>query len=252
MTLDIGAGSGRDARWLASRDFEVVAVEPASAFRRNGEARSESIRWIDDRLPALDTVHRLALSFDLIILSGVWQHVIPDDRTRAFRKLATLLRPGGVLAITLRSGPSPASMVMHPTSSGELEQLARAHGMEVLKVVASDDLQGRLDVWCKTVAQRMPDDGAGALPLIRGIALGDEKSSTYKLGLLRAIARVAEQTPAVAVAAPHHHDAVELPLGLVALFWVRLYLPLVRLGIPQAPNNRGPDRLGFAKQASAG
>ena len=36
------------------------------------------------------------------------------------------------------------------------------------------------------LALRLPDDGAGALPLLRGIILNDDKASTYKLGLLRA------------------------------------------------------------------
>ena len=37
-----------------------------------------------------------------------------------------------------------------------------------------------------------------------------------------------------------------LPLGLVALNWLRLYLPLVEAGLPQTPRNAGPDGLGFA------
>ena len=246
LALDVGAGSGRDARWLRTLGFEVVAVEPAAGFREPAARRSD-FRWVDDQLPSLNNLHRLALSFDLIILSAVWQHVVPEDRPRAFRKLVTLLQPGGVLAMTLRSGPAPADRPMHPTSSGEIEGLARSHGMEVLKVQASNDLQGRDGVTWTTIALRLPDDGTGALPLIRGIVLGDEKSSTYKLGLLRAVGRVAEQTPAAAVPATDHSDAVEIPLGLVALFWVRLYLPLVRRGFPQAPKNNGPDGLGFAK-----
>lgn len=246
LALDVGAGSGRDARWLLSLGFEVVAVEPAAGFR--DRAKSDGgVRWVDDRLPTLDRVHRLALAFDLIVMSAVWQHVAPEDRPRAFRKLVTLLRPGGVIALTLRSGPSPADRPMHPTSSGEIEGLARAHGMEVLKVEASADLQGRDGVGWTSVALRMPDDGTGALPLVRGIVLGDEKSSTYKLGLLRAVARVAEQYPAAATPAIDQADAVELPLGLVGLVWIRMYLPLVRLGLPQSPRNSGPDGLGFAK-----
>jgi len=63
---------------------------------------------------------------------------------------------------------------------------------------------------------RLPDDGAGALPLLRGVILNDEKSSTYKLGLLRAIARVADATPALAVS-NLEDDTVDLPLGIVAL-----------------------------------
>lgn len=248
IALDIGAGSGRDARWLASLGFEVVAVEPAAGFRTQASATPElGIRWLDDRLPALDRVHRLALSFDLITLSAVWQHVSPDDRPRAFRKLATLLKPGGILAMTLRSGPAPSDRPMFPTSAIEVESLALAHGMEVLKVSAANDLQDRSDVTWTSIVLRMPDDGTGALSLVRGIVLGDEKSSTYKLGLLRAVARIADQAPAAALPAADQSDAVEIPLGLVGLFWVRLYLPLVRMGLPQAPRNRGPDGLGFAK-----
>jgi hypothetical protein len=225
-----------------------VAVEPAAGFRRHALAHSDDeVRWVDDRLPSLDGVHRLGLGFDLIVLSAVWQHVAPGDRARAFRKLSTLLKPGGVLAITLRSGPSPPDRPMHETSTAEVEALARSLGLEILKVDTAPDLQGRSDVTWSSMAMRMPDDGTGALPLIRGIVLGDDKSSTYKLGLLRAVARVAEHAPGAVAPAAGHADAVELPLGLVALFWIRMYLPLVRLGLPQNPNNRGPDGLGFAK-----
>jgi hypothetical protein len=94
---------------------------------------------------------------------------------------------------------------------------------------------------------RLPDDGAGALPLLRGIILNDDKSSTYKLGLLRAVARIADSTPALAVEHPED-DAVDVPLGLVALNWVRMFLPLVSSALPQAPRNAGPDGLGFAKE----
>ena len=36
LALDVGAGSGRDAAWLASLGQEVVAVEPAAGMRREG------------------------------------------------------------------------------------------------------------------------------------------------------------------------------------------------------------------------
>ncbi|WP_143074953.1 class I SAM-dependent methyltransferase [Sphingobium sp. AP50] len=248
LALDVGAGSGRDAAWLHAQGYDVVAVEPADGFRLEGRARhSPDIRWLDDQLPSLDQVHRLGLAFDLIVLSAVWQHVVPTDRARAFRKLVTLLRAGGVMVLTLRSGPAPEDRPMFSTSSGEIEGLARTYGMEILKVHASHDLQGREGVSWTTVCLRLPDDGTSALPLIRGIVLGDEKSSTYKLGLLRAVARIAEQTPAAATPSRELDDAVDLPLGLVALTWVRLYLPLIRLGMPQAPRNSGPDGLSFAK-----
>jgi SAM-dependent methyltransferase len=153
LALDVGAGSGRESRWLRGLGFEVVAVEPAAGLRDRA-GNDADIRWVDDRLPALDRVHHLALSFDLIILDGVWQHVTPEDRPLAFRKLVTLLRACGVIAMTLRSGP--AERPMHPTSIGEIDGLARDHGLEVLKVVPSNDLQGREGVTWTTMALRLP------------------------------------------------------------------------------------------------
>jgi SAM-dependent methyltransferase len=97
LVLDVGAGTGRDAAWLASRGLEVIAVEPSGAMRAEAQRLHPcpSIRWIADSLPSLNHVLRLGLSFDMILLSAVWMHVLPADRTRAFRKLVTLLKPGG-------------------------------------------------------------------------------------------------------------------------------------------------------------
>jgi hypothetical protein len=93
---------------------------------------------------------------------------------------------------------------------------------------------------------QLPDDGTGALPVLRGVILNDDKSSTYKLALLRSVARIADTAPALAMPRSDE-DIVDLPLGLVALNWVRMYLPLVSDQLPQAPGNAGPDGLGFAK-----
>ena len=110
LVLDVGAGTGRDAAWLASRGLEVVAVEPSGAMRTKAQRLhpSSSIRWVSDSLPSLDRILRLGLSFDLILLSAVWMHVAPADRTRAFRKLVTLLKPGGFIAIYTASRPCRA------------------------------------------------------------------------------------------------------------------------------------------------
>lgn len=249
LALDVGAGSGRDAAWLATLGFAVVAAEPSAGMRRAGERlhAEAGIRWIDDRLPGLERSHALGLSFDVVLLSAVWQHVATGDRQRAFRKLVTLLKPGGLMVITLRFGPAPPDRPMHEVSLGEIEGLAREFGMLVARVERhAGDAARRPGVEWITVALRLPDDGAGALPLMRGIILNDDKSATYKLGLLRAVSKVADMTPGLA-RSHLTEDLVELPLGAVALNWVRMYLPLVMRGLPQMPRNSGPDGLGFAK-----
>ncbi|WP_448206445.1 class I SAM-dependent methyltransferase [Azospirillum sp. sgz302134] len=247
--LDVGAGSGRDAAWLAQLGHQVVAVEPSVGMRAEAQRRHPDprIRWLDDRLPGLERIHKLGLSFDAILLSAVWMHVPPPDRRRAFRKLITLLRPGGRLLLTLRHGPPAPDRAMHPVSVAEVERLAAEHGALVVRAQRLPDRLGRSDVAWDAVAVQLADDGTGALPLIRQIVLNDSKSSTYKLALLRCVARAADAWPGLAVA--DGDDGVDLPLGLIALCWLRSFLPLVAADLPQTPTSRNGAGLGFVKEA---
>lgn len=247
--LDVGAGSGRDAAWLAAMGYDVVAAEPSATMRATAIQLhpGAGIRWVSDSLPALASVFRSGLSFDLILMSAVWMHVPAGDRPRAFRKLINLLRPGGLLAITLRHGPAEPERGIHPVSLSELEALARNHGAFVQSSIEAKDHLGRDNVRWTQVAIRLPDDGTGALPLLRHVILNDDKSSTYKLALLRALCRVADG--AAGFARDHDDDFVAIPLGLVALTWIRLFKPLLAAGLPQSPANIGYDRLGFVKES---
>ena len=65
--LDVGAGTGRDAAWLASMGHDVLAVEPVAAFRSAGAERHPGLTWVDDRLPRLAKVEKANLCFDLIL-----------------------------------------------------------------------------------------------------------------------------------------------------------------------------------------
>lgn len=245
--LDVGAGSGRDAAWLASLGHDVVAVEPDRIMREelrrwHPETRVEVIA---DRLPELAKTFRSGLSFDFILVNAVWMCIAPTLRERAFRKLVTLLKPQGVIALTLCEGPLNAGGGMHPVSVQEIEQLARRHGAYVERVSEDEDFFGRKESTWKRIAIRLPDDGTGALPLIRRVVLNDNKSSTYKLALLRVLCRVANGAPGLVREAGADH--VEVPLGIAALYWVRLYLPLLSRSLPQSPiNRRRFERLGFA------
>lgn len=247
--LDIGAGSGRDAAWLAANGHDVVAVEPSVSMRTAAVSLhgSPAINWIDDRLPTLGVVSRTGLSIDLILLSAVWMHVLESDRRRAFRKMINLLRPGGLMAITLRLGTADLERGIHSVAPEEIEVLARDHGAFVEKHTDATDLLGRDDVHWAQMAVRLPDDGTGALPLLRQIILNDDKSSTYKLALLRALTRVADSAAGFVRQLDDGHVAV--PFGLIALYWIRLFKPLLSAGLPQNPSNVGLQHLSFVKEA---
>jgi SAM-dependent methyltransferase len=113
--LEIGAGTGRDAAWLAGRGHTIVAVEPVRELRDAGMALhpSERITWVDDRLPALDRLAESS-SFDLILVIAVWQHLHPSEHRQAIQTLASRLSWDGRLIISLRRGPGSVTRPCFP------------------------------------------------------------------------------------------------------------------------------------------
>lgn len=129
--LDLGAGAGRDSKYLAQQgqanNIQVTAIEPAQTLADIGKQQTQglNVQWLSDSLPALHIVTKQEISFDLILLSAVWMHIPQSDRARSIRKLANLLKPSGKLVISLRHGPSGDERVMHSVSVDELTTLAK-------------------------------------------------------------------------------------------------------------------------------
>jgi len=88
LACDIGAGSGRDANWLANEGWKVIAVEPSQSMRDLAQKNSKPmVTWLDDALPDLSKLRGIGHHFDLILLNAVWMHVPLKQRERAFRIL---------------------------------------------------------------------------------------------------------------------------------------------------------------------
>lgn len=158
--LDIGAGSGRDAAWLTAQGYTVVAVEPSASLRDFIREKSQrSARRIDvrdDMLPQLATL-KADEQFDLILLGAVWQHVPPRDRKAAFNKVASHLKPDGMVYMLLREGPSPVDRKMYRVSAAAVARLAKRAGLAkvALANVRSADLLGRGQVrWTPFAARK--------------------------------------------------------------------------------------------------
>ncbi len=115
--LDVGAGSGRDAAALARRGHRVLAVEPSAALRDIARRLHPHprIEWLDDALPLLARVSARQEAFALVLLSGVWMHVPPEERPLTLGVLAGLLRPGGLLALNFRHPPDSRAECTPPT-----------------------------------------------------------------------------------------------------------------------------------------
>lgn len=142
--LDVGAGSGRDARAMAARGLAVTAVEPAAGLRAIGAANSPDVRWIDDCLPRLAALTEASERFDFILCSAVLMLVAPGDLAASIATLAELLVPGGRLALNLRAPRSDEpSDLFFDHADQAVRTAAVAARLAVIERGEADDAIGR-------------------------------------------------------------------------------------------------------------
>lgn len=246
LILNIGSGSGRDSDLFASKGHEVLSVEPADNLRKLASStyKHNAIHWINDSLPSLKKVRSAIIKYDLILINAVWMHLKEGpDRTRAFRIVSSLLKPGGKLIITLRHGSSPDNREMFPISALEIINLASKNALEVISDTKSIDIFNRENVSWQTIVCKLQNDETEGLPLIRNIIVNDKKSSTYKPALLRILTYIADTYPG-SVLNNSDDNFVIIPSGLVGFIWVKLFKELIlNSEIPQLSGNRNA---GFA------
>jgi SAM-dependent methyltransferase len=92
--LDLAAGDGRNATWLATQgwastgvDFSLVALERA---RGAAERAGASVSWVHADLLAWEPV---PASADLVVI--MFPHLPADERRAVFAKASAALAPGG-------------------------------------------------------------------------------------------------------------------------------------------------------------
>jgi ubiquinone/menaquinone biosynthesis C-methylase UbiE len=97
--LNVGAGQGSFSRLLEERGYEVVSSDvsaPALEVLR-AAVRGEVVRADMTQLPFSDS------SFDAVVAGEVLEHIGEDHR--ALSEASRVLRPGGVLAVSVPAHP---------------------------------------------------------------------------------------------------------------------------------------------------
>ncbi|MBI2737401.1 MAG: class I SAM-dependent methyltransferase [Rhodospirillales bacterium] len=153
--IDIGAGTGRDAAAFAGLGHAVTAVEPTPELRSEAQRlHPQPIAWIDDSLPDLDRVHALGQRYDVVMFTAVWMHLDQAQRERAMARVAPLVRPDGLMALSLRHGPVPAGRRMFEVSAEETCELAARHGLAAIHRSKGPATLGGPAVWWDRLAFR--------------------------------------------------------------------------------------------------
>jgi len=168
FVLDVGAGTGRDAAALVAMGHQVVAVEPTTEMRNRAASLHPSprIEWIEDYLPHLPRVIARGVQFDVAMLTAVWIHLDSEQRQQTMPTMARLLRPSGVLCLTLRHGPAPPDRRrLYEATAAETVALAGASGLRVVvQVEHQADFYGRPEITWTSLGFRLKGEGEDGRP----------------------------------------------------------------------------------------
>jgi SAM-dependent methyltransferase len=145
--LDAGCGEGADAIWLASRGWDVTAVDLSSTALLRARERSEGqgadiadrIDWVQADLTSWSPAED---HFDLV--SAQYVHVPEVARASLFQRLAAAVAPGGTLLVT---GHHPSDL-----------ETTMSRGEETALYVTAEQIAASLDPdrWEIAVAETRP------------------------------------------------------------------------------------------------
>ncbi len=154
--LDLAAGEGRHALWLAGRGWRVTAVDFSEVGLEKGRARAAdqglAVEWV------LSDVYEYAFpreSFDLVLIAHF--HPEPSQRQRVFRDAVGSLVPGGRLVVLGRHandigrdggrGPRDPAFRYRPEElAAALPPELRIERCEVVRRTVEDRARGRVEL----------------------------------------------------------------------------------------------------------
>lgn len=127
--LDLGAGDGQLAAWLAEAGFEVDAVE-----RDPTRFAALQTMAVNPRLhPTQADVTEFSLAserYDLILAASIFHFLRPESLARLANDLQAALRPEGVLMAEVFTADDPGCKVRQAARSDQRAQHTFRHALE--------------------------------------------------------------------------------------------------------------------------
>ena len=150
--LDLGAGEGRNARWLAARGFTVTAVDFAKVALDRGRQQAEAAQFPSERITWIEAdlvdYRPTPFDFDVVIIAYVQ---MPEEARRIVTARAVAaVAPGGVLLVVGHDlanltygtgGPQQAEVLFRPQ---DVVADIRATGRP-LRIVRADSVRRPVD-----------------------------------------------------------------------------------------------------------
>lgn len=244
--LELGCGSGRDARFMASLGAQVTATDGSAGMIAEAKRLGGEPEFLQLTLPATRSqlIERgLAANtpdgtpcdgrFDAVVSVAMLMHLTDEDCFLTVRNIMELCREGGLVLVSFTSNhPEESERFFASRTAQEVSLLFEDFGFTVLERETTEDAMGRTVTWHTLVLrkERRPRSDRHRL---QSVLFEDRKTATYKLALLRALCDIAQTTPALRFL---NESDVAVPLGLVIERWIAYYWPL--MGLPQLTGSR--------------
>ncbi len=156
-TVDVGCGIGRDSFFLQQNDFEVIGVDASIGMLNQAKALYPSVGFFQDDLPNLPTLPDI--TFDNVLCSAVLMHLDSHNVWKAVRRLLNLLKPHGVLIVTLRGTQQPDlrenGKLYQPVDLSVLRQFLEDHAAQIVHDEQDIEPQRQL-TWYNVVIKKLP------------------------------------------------------------------------------------------------
>lgn len=154
--LEIGAGTGTNAIWMAERGFDVLGVDVSPLAVERARAKMEG-RALRCRFAALDFLAEAPPGgpFQFVFDRGCF-HVFdePDERQRFAARVATALAPGGLWLSLIGSTEGPPREVGPPRRSSCEIALAIEPALEIVELRSAEFHGSNAKAWFCLSRQR--------------------------------------------------------------------------------------------------
>ena len=139
--LDAGCGTGRVAIRLAQLGYDCVGVDLDASMLAQARTAAPDLAWVLADLSELDLPeHGIPAEFDLVVAAGnVIPLLAPGTEPAAVRRLATQLRPGGLLVAGFGLAPSHLPTSSAPVQLAGYDDWCAAAGLRLVRRYATWD-----------------------------------------------------------------------------------------------------------------
>lgn len=149
--LEIGCGSGRDARALSGMGFSVVATDASEGMIREAKRLSEgnraSLGFTCLAFPLPENHPLLLEQFDLVLAVAVIMHLSPEDRKKLLAQISRVLKPKGCFYCSFKNQNNADERLYQPIPIVDLIKECNTVGLGLCRQESNSDILGRNAIW---------------------------------------------------------------------------------------------------------